>query len=53
MKPKTEENKKKDVTNDKQERDNRSRQLNPQDDEYWKSRGLEKRPDDWQERLDW
>ncbi|WP_267894651.1 hypothetical protein [Pseudoalteromonas sp. T1lg75] len=32
--------------------DNRSRQLNPEHDAYWQSRGEDERPEDWQERLD-
>lgn len=30
--------------------DNRSQQLNPNNDAYWQSRGLDERPDDWVER---
>ena len=30
---------------DKAARDNRARQLNPEHDAYWKSRGLDGRPD--------
>jgi hypothetical protein len=30
--------------------DNRSNQLNPNNDTYWQSRGFEERPDDWEER---
>jgi hypothetical protein len=29
--------------------DNRSRQLNPENDAYWQSRGYDERPDDWQD----
>ena len=29
---------------DKTDRDNRSRQLNPQHDAYWRARGYERRP---------
>ena len=32
--------------------DNRSNQLNPNNDEYWSSRGWDERPDDWQERVE-
>lgn len=34
------------------ELDNYSRQMNPEDDAYWQSRGEDERPDDWQSRLD-
>jgi len=34
----------------KDERDNRSVELNPNSDAYWQSRGYEERPDDWQSR---
>ena len=34
------------------ELDNHANQLNPNSDEYWESRGEEKRPDDWQERIE-
>jgi hypothetical protein len=30
--------------------DNRSQQLNPNNDAYWQSRGFDERPDDWEER---
>ena len=29
--------------------DNRANQLNPNNDVYWESRGLDDRPDDWEE----
>jgi hypothetical protein len=32
--------------------DNRSNQLNPNNDAYWDSRGEDERPDDWEERRD-
>ena len=32
--------------------DNRSDQLNPENDAYWQSRGEDERPDDWQDQLD-
>lgn len=35
-----------------EELDNYSRQLNPEDDTYWQSRGFDERPDDWQEKLE-
>lgn len=31
--------------------DNRSKQLNPNHDEYWRSRGEDKRPDNWERRI--
>ncbi len=34
----------------KDERDNRSNQMNPNNDAYWTSRGYDERPDDWEER---
>lgn len=30
--------------------DNRSDQLNPNNDAYWESRGEDERPEDWEER---
>ena len=32
--------------------DNRVNQLNPNNDAYWQSRGLDERPDDWEERIE-
>ena len=32
--------------------DNRSRQLDPEHDAYWQSRGFDERPDDWRDRDD-
>ncbi len=32
--------------------DNHSNQLNPNNDEYWESRGWDDRPDDWEERAE-
>jgi hypothetical protein len=32
--------------------DNRSRQLDPEHDTYWQSRGEDERPEDWQEQLE-
>ena len=34
------------------ETDNRSRQLNPEHDAYWRSRGEEGRPADWRSPAD-
>lgn len=34
------------------DRDNRSDQLNPNNDAYWQSRGEDGRPEDWEERKD-
>jgi hypothetical protein len=34
------------------ELDNYSRQMDPENDAYWQSRGYDERPDDWEERLD-
>nr|WP_314899153.1 hypothetical protein [uncultured Deefgea sp.] len=36
----------------KDDNDNHSNQLNPNNDAYWESRGLDERPDDYEERLD-
>lgn len=36
---------------DKADRDNRSDLLNSNNDKYWLSRGFDKRPEDWQERI--
>ena len=33
----------------KEDQDNRSDQLNPNNDSYWQSRGEEERPEDWEE----
>lgn len=30
--------------------DNRSEQLNPNNDTYWTDRGYDERPEDWEER---
>ena len=32
--------------------DNHANQLNPNNDAYWESRGLEERPDDWEDAAD-
>lgn len=34
----------------KHDDDNRSNQLNDNNDAYWQSRGEDERPDDWEER---
>lgn len=34
----------------KDDRDNHSNQLNPNNDAYWQSRGEDERPDDWEDR---
>ncbi len=34
----------------KDEKDNRSNQMNPNNDAYWTSRGYGERPDDWEDR---
>jgi hypothetical protein len=31
--------------------DNHSNQLNPNNDEYWHSRGEDERPDDWEDQI--
>jgi hypothetical protein len=36
----------------KSDLDNHSRQLDPECDEYWQSRGYDERPEDWEDRLD-
>ena len=36
----------------KDDLDNHSNQLNPNNDAYWESRGWDDRPDDWEDRLD-
>lgn len=33
----------------KDDQDNHSNQLNPNNDTYWESRGYEERPSDWEE----
>ena len=35
----------------KRDRDNRSVQLNPNNDAFWQAQGLPKRPDDWKVRI--
>ena len=30
--------------------DNHANQMNPNNDEYWQSRGYDERPDDWEEQ---
>ena len=35
-----------------EELDNYSRQLDPENDAYWQSRGEDECPDDWETRLD-
>jgi hypothetical protein len=40
----------KSTTIDQTDRDNRSRQLNPNNDAYWQSRGHEQRLPDWEHR---
>lgn len=32
--------------------DNYSRQLDPENDAYWQSRGFDERPDDWEDRIE-
>ena len=34
----------------REDQDNHANQLNPNNDAYWQSRGLDERPDDWEER---
>jgi len=34
---------------DKSDRDNHANQGNPNNDAYWESRGLDERPDDWED----
>ena len=38
-------------TDAKRDRDNRSVQLNPNNDAYWQAHGLSKRPADWRARI--
>ena len=38
-------------TDAKRDRDNRSVQLNPNNDAYWQAHGLSKRPADWRARV--
>lgn len=35
----------------KDDLDNHSNQLNPNNDAYWESRGHDERPDDWDEQV--
>ena len=34
----------------KDDMDNRSNQMNPNNDAYWTARGYDDRPDDWEDR---
>ena len=34
----------------KDDRENRSNQMNPNNDAYWAARGYEERPDDWEDQ---
>jgi len=34
----------------KTDNDNHSNQMNPNNDEYWNSRGEDERPDDWEDQ---
>jgi len=36
----------------KHDDDNRSRQLDPENDAYWQSRGEDVRPDDWEDLIE-
>lgn len=36
----------------KDDQDNHSNQLNPNNDAYWESRGWDERPDDWEDRVE-
>jgi hypothetical protein len=36
----------------KDDNDNHSDQMNPNNDAYWDSRGEDGRPDDWEDRVD-
>lgn len=39
------------MSRSKSDDDNHSNQLNPNNDEYWHSRGEDERPDDWEDRI--
>ena len=34
------------------DRNNHSNQMNPNNDAYWQARGYNERPDDWEDQLD-
>ncbi len=34
------------------DRNNHSNQMNPNNDAYWQSRGYNERPDDWEDQVD-
>jgi len=34
------------------DKDNRSNQLNPNNDAYWESRGYDERPEEWEDMID-
>ena len=36
----------------KHDRENRSNQMNPNNDLFWQSRGFDGRPDDWKARIE-
>lgn len=42
----------KDYDYSKDDLDNHSDQLNPNNDAYWQSRGEDERPDDWENRIE-
>lgn len=37
---------------EKHELDNYSRQMNPEDDVYWQSRGYDEKPDGWEDIIE-
>ena len=39
------------MSDPKDDLDNHSDQLNPNNDAYWESRGFDERPDDWEDRI--
>lgn len=36
----------------KDDQDNHSNQLNPNNDAFWESRGWDEKPDDWEDRVE-
>lgn len=39
------------MSDPKDDLDNHSNQLNPNNDAYWECRGFDERPDDWEDRI--
>lgn len=40
------------MSRSKVDENHRADQLNPNNDDYWESRGFDERPDEWEERVE-